>query len=57
MNLAEAQQIVGRANSCEPYLSNMIKALSMMSWLNTPAEIERLEAAKIVKAAKLKGAR
>ena len=55
MNIEQAQAVVGRCNSQEPYLSNMIKALSMHSWLNSPEQVERLEAAKIVKAAKRKG--
>lgn len=55
MELQEAQKIVGRANACEPFLSNMIKALSMSPWLNNAEENERLAAAKIVKAAKRKG--
>jgi len=50
MTPAEARQIVGRANACEPFLSHMITALSLHSWLNTPSETERLEAAKIVRA-------
>jgi hypothetical protein len=54
MNLEQAQKIVGRASAAEPFLSNMIKALSMCPWLNTAEESERLEAAKIVKAAKRK---
>ena len=52
MTLDQAQKIVGRTNSREPYLSNMIRALSSFSWANTPEEAQRLEAAKIVKAAK-----
>jgi hypothetical protein len=57
MTLTEAQAIVGRTNSCEPYLSNMIRALSMMARNNTPEETQRLAAAKLVKAAKRKGRR
>jgi hypothetical protein len=57
MSLETARDIVGRANSCEPYLSNMIRALSIHSWLNTQEEAQRLSAAKIVKAAKRKGRR
>ena len=45
MTTAEAWKIVG--NSPKGALRNMIKALSMHSWLNTPAENERLAAAKI----------
>jgi len=55
MSLEDAQKIVGRTNSTEPYLSNMIRALSSMPALNSAEENERLAAAKIVKAAKRKG--
>lgn len=51
MTLTEAKAIVGRTNSTPPYLNAMIKALSIHSWNNTPEETERLEAAKIVRAA------
>ena len=49
MSLAEARAIVGNANSCEPYLSNMIRALSYFPWLNTPEQEARLVAARIVR--------
>lgn len=49
MTKEQAYQIIGRTNSCEPYLSNMIKALQIASFSNTAEENERLEAAKIVK--------
>lgn len=49
MKLEEAQLIIGRTNSAEPFLSNMIKALKIHSWLNTEEENERLEAAILVK--------
>ena len=45
MSVEEAWKIVG--NQPTWALRNMIKALSMMSALNTPQEDERLEAAKI----------
>lgn len=48
--VAAARAIVGNANSCNPYLPNMIRALCMHSWLNTAAEWQRLEAAIIIKA-------
>ncbi len=51
MSLDRAREIVGRSNSCEPYLSNMIRALSSMTVLNTAEQNERLTAARIVKAA------
>jgi hypothetical protein len=50
MSLEDAKKIVGRTNSTEPFLSRMIKALSMHPWLNSDEENARLEAAKIVKA-------
>lgn len=55
MTEEEARKIVGRTNSCEPYLSNMIRALQIMNALNTPAENERLQAALIVRQAKKGG--
>jgi hypothetical protein len=50
MTLAEAERIVGPMNRGEPFLSNMIKALSLHPWLNTPEEADRLEAAKVIRA-------
>jgi hypothetical protein len=46
MTYAEAKAIIG--NSPKWAIRNMIKALSMHSWNNTPEENKRLEAAKIV---------
>lgn len=57
MTLDEARQIVGRANACEPFLSNMIRALSMLPRLNSDEENRRLEAAKIVRTANRKANR
>jgi hypothetical protein len=48
--IAAARRIVGNANSAEPYLSNMIRALQMLPWQNTAADWQRLEAAIIVRA-------
>lgn len=45
MSVEKAWKIVG--NQPTWALKNMIKALSMMSALNTPEENERLKAAKI----------
>lgn len=46
MTYAEAKKIVG--NQPIYALKNMIKALQMMTFLNTPEDWKRLEAAKIV---------
>jgi hypothetical protein len=46
MTLEEAIKLVSPG---EPYLNNMIKALSMMPFLNTDEEDRRLEAAKLVR--------
>ena len=46
MNLIEAKKIVG--NQPTWALKNMVKALNMMTWKNTPEDWQRLEAAKIV---------
>jgi len=46
MTLEQAKKIVG--NQPRWALKNMVKALNMHSWLNTPEENERLQAAKIV---------
>lgn len=46
MNLSEAKKITG--NQPTWALKNMVKALSMHSWLNTPEENERLAAAQII---------
>jgi hypothetical protein len=46
MNLIEAKKIVG--NQPAWALKNMVKALNMMTWKNTPEDWQRLEAAKIV---------
>jgi hypothetical protein len=57
MTLAEAESIVGRSNACEPWLSNMIKALRSMPWLNSDDENKRLAAAELIKASRRKGRR
>jgi hypothetical protein len=46
MSYDEAKKIVG--NQPTWALKNMVKALNMMTWLNTPEDKRRLEAAKIV---------
>jgi hypothetical protein len=48
MELDQAKNIVG--NQADIFLKNMIKALELpiSQFLNTPADRERLEAAKIV---------
>ena len=46
MELSEAKKITG--NQPTWALKNMVKALSMHSWLNTPAENERLSAAQFI---------
>ena len=46
MTEAEARKLVG--NSPRWALKNMVKALSMLPWLNTEEDKRRLEAAKIV---------
>jgi len=46
MTVEQAKRIVG--NQPLWALRNMIKALKMHSWLNTPEDNERLEAAQIV---------
>jgi hypothetical protein len=45
MTLQEAIKIV---NPGDPFIKNMIKALQMCTWLNTPEDEQRLEAAKLV---------
>lgn len=57
LDLATARALVGNTNRTEPYLSNMIKALSTHSWLNTADDNLRLEAARIVRNAKRRGRR
>ena len=46
MDIKEARQIVG--NQPTWALRNMKKALSMLTWFNTPEDNERLEACKLV---------
>ena len=46
MTYEQAKQIVG--NQPRQALKNMVKALSLHTWLNTPKDDERLKAAKIV---------
>ena len=46
MTLQEAKKIVG--NQPKWAIKNMVKALSLHSWHNTPEENERLEAGKLV---------
>ena len=46
MTQAEAKKIIG--NQPRWAVKNMVKALSMHSWLNTPEENKRLAAGKII---------
>jgi hypothetical protein len=46
MTLEEARKIVG--NQPKWAVKNMVKALSMHQWLNTPKESIRLEAGKLI---------
>jgi hypothetical protein len=46
MQLTEAKKITG--NQPTWALKNMVKALNMSSWLNTPEENQRLIAAQII---------
>jgi hypothetical protein len=46
MNIVEAKQIVG--NQPTWALKNMVKALQMLPWMNTPEDEQRLIAAKVV---------
>tara|TARA_R110000823_G_scaffold222786_1_gene351084 strand:+ start:455 stop:634 length:180 start_codon:yes stop_codon:yes gene_type:complete len=46
MELTEAKKITG--NQPTWALKNMVKALKMSSWLNTPEENQRLIAAQII---------
>ena len=46
MQLQKAKEIVG--NQDTQSLKNMVKALNMLTALNTPEDWERLEAAKVV---------
>jgi len=46
MDLEKAKRIVG--NQPTWALRNMVKALHLLPWLNTPADIERREAAEVV---------
>lgn len=41
-----------RANAGDPFLANMILALSLHYWQNTPEDWQRLEAALMLRAAK-----
>ena len=50
MNLDEAKAIVG--NQPTFALRNMIKALDMLPWLNTAADVERQAAARVVLASR-----
>ena len=46
MNLKKAQELIGNQDTVS--LRNMIKALNMLTALNTPEDWQRLEAAKVV---------
>ena len=46
MTLEEARKIVGKQPKWA--VKNMVKALSMHQWLNTPKESIRLEAGKLI---------
>jgi hypothetical protein len=47
MTLEEATKIVGK-NQPKWAVRNMVKALTMCRWLNTPEEERRLQAGKII---------
>ena len=47
MTLEEATKIVGK-NQPKWAVRNMVKALSMCPWMNTPEEERRLQAGKII---------
>lgn len=44
MTREEAKKILGRTNSCQPWVGNMKRALEIHSFQNTPEEWKRLEA-------------
>jgi hypothetical protein len=46
MTLQEAKELIGNQDTVS--LRNMVKALNMMTWKNTPEDWQRLEAAKVV---------
>lgn len=46
MTFEQAKKIIG--NQPKWAIKNMVKALSMHPWLNTPEENQRMQAAKIV---------
>ena len=46
MTIEEAKKIVG--NQPRWALKNMVKALSMLTWMNTPEDEKRLEAVKLL---------
>ena len=46
MTIEEAKKIVG--NQPRWALKNMVKALSMLTWMNTPEDKKRLEAGKLL---------
>jgi hypothetical protein len=46
MTLQEAKELVGNQDTAS--LRNMVKALNMMTWKNTPEDWQRLEAVKVV---------
>lgn len=46
MTLDEAKRLVG--NQPTWALKNMVKALNMLTWMNTAEDIQRLEAAKVI---------
>ncbi len=46
MDLEKAKRIVGNQGTWA--LKNMVRALKMLPWLNTPEDKERLDAAKVV---------
>ena len=46
MTIEEAKKIVGNRPKWE--LKNMVKALSLMPWMNTPEDEKRLEAGKLL---------
>jgi hypothetical protein len=48
MNIQEASKIIGYGGGNRVFIKNMVKALNMCAWQNTPEQWKRLEAGEFI---------
>jgi hypothetical protein len=48
MNIQEASKIIGYSSANRTWIKNMVSALNMCAWQNTPDQWQRLEAGEYI---------